>query len=237
MPNPYPKDGFTIKQWAEEDRPREKMQSRGKKALSDAELLAILLRSGSQHETALSLAQRLLHAVQGDLNALNQLSWREMIKLVPGKGLGPTKALSILAALELGNRRHTQKKADRIYVKDSHAAYRILAPHLQDLKVEECWVLYLNSAHYLIAKECMSTGGINGTVVDPRVIFKKALEYQAVSIVVAHNHPSGQLQPSKADEHLTKKLRKSGDMLDIQLHDHLIIGGDGYYSFLSQGKL
>jgi DNA repair protein RadC len=231
MSNAYPKEPFSIKHWAEEDRPREKFIIKGKKALSDAELLAILLRSGSRYESALSLAQRLLHAVGGDLETLARLSPNEVVKLIPGRGLGPTKSLCVLAALELANRRQEQLPNAKPQILHSRDAYREIAPFIQDLDHEEFWVLYLNAASSVIARERISQGGINSTVVDLRLIFKKAVEWQAVSIVAAHNHPSGQLRPSQHDLDLTKKMSRSGELLGIELLDHLIISQGGFYSF------
>ncbi len=223
---------LNIKSWAEEDRPREKLLAKGSASLSDAELLAILLRSGSRDETAVGLAQRVLLDSGNDLN---QLGRQPLSALTKFKGLGETKALTILAALELGRRRQLSDVKERPVLRSSLDAYNAISGILADLPYEEFWVLMINRGSRMIGRECISTGGVSGTVVDAKIVFKRALDSMATSIVLCHNHPSGNLQPSKADIQLTRKLKKAGKVLDIAVLDHLIIGVSGYYSFADEG--
>lgn len=223
---------LNIKSWAEEDRPREKLLTKGSASLSDAELLAILLRSGSRDETAVGLAQRVL--LDSD-NDLNQLGRQPLSALTKFKGLGETKALTILAALELGRRRQLSDVKERPVLRSSLDAYNAISGILADLPHEEFWVLMINRGCRMIGRERVSTGGVSGTVVDAKIVFKRALDSLATSIVLCHNHPSGNLRPSEADIQLTKKLKKAGEVLDIAVLDHLIIGASGYYSFADEG--
>ncbi len=230
----YQMPKLNIKAWAEEDRPREKLLSKGAQSLSNAELLAILLRSGSREETAVGLAQRVLHACD---NNLNELGRQALSALTRFKGLGETKALTILAALELGRRRQLTDAKDRLLIKSSKDSYDAISPIIADLPHEEFWILLLNRANRVISRERVSVGGVTGTVVDARIVFKRALDMLACSIVLCHNHPSGNLSPSRADIDLTKKMKAAGKTLDIQVVDHLIVSDKGYYSFMDEGIL
>lgn len=224
----------SIKCWAEEDRPREKLLSGGARGLSDSELLAILLRSGSSQETVLGLARRILDATGNDLGELGRLSLAELCRF---KGVGEAKAVTLLAALELGRRRQLSKIREKPQVTDSEVAYEAIAPMLLDLAHEEFWLLLLNRANRIIGRTMVSQGGTAGTVVDPKMVFRKALDGGASAIILCHNHPSGTLSPSTADIVLTKKLRAAGQVLEITVLDHLIVTGRGYYSFLDHGRI
>lgn len=231
--NPY-QYNLSIKAWAEEDRPREKLRSKGKQSLSDAELLAILLGSGSRSESAVGLAKRILSGVDNSLNDLGKCSLAELMKY---KGIGEAKAITIAAALELGRRRQLSQVRDRPQIRSSRDAFRAIAPLLVDLPHEEFWILLLNRANRVIGRDQISLGGVTGTVVDAKVLFRKAIDGLACSIILCHNHPSGNLQPSQADIDLTKKLTQAGATLDILVLDHLIITEKGYYSFADEGHL
>ena len=230
----YAKNNFSIKSWAEEDRPREKMQLKGKHSLSDAELLAILMGSGNREESAVELGKKILHSVDGDLNQLGKKSIKELMVF---KGVGEAKAISIIAALELGRRRQLTDIKTRPQIKSSRTAYDLLAPLLVDLPHEEFWILLLNRGNKVLAREQVSIGGVTGTVVDAKIIFKKALEGNATSLILCHNHPSGTLRPSQADIDITKKLKSAGETLEIKVLDHLIISELGYYSFADEGMM
>ncbi len=230
----YPPLNLSIKQWAEADRPREKLLLRGKQALTEAELLAILLGSGSREETAVSLAKRILG---GSSNNLYELGKRTVAELIRFKGVGKAKALSLVAALELGRRRQLAQAEVRPQIRSSRDAYNVIAPLLADLAHEEFWILLLNRANRVVGRQQISQGGVTGTVVDAKVIFRKAIEGLACSIILCHNHPSGNLQPSQADTELTRKLAQAGKLLDIVVLDHLIISEAGYYSFADEGEL
>jgi len=223
-----------ISAWAEEDRPREKMLLKGRQTLSDAELLAILLGSGSVGESAVSLARRLLLAVENNLHELGKRSIHDLQRF---KGVGEAKAIAIAAALELGRRRQLSDLRERPRITSSRDAYQAVAPLLTDLSHEEFWLLLLNKANELMARERLSTGGMSGTVVDIKMVFKSALDARASGIIAVHNHPSGNLQPSIADQELTRRLRRAGEMLDLPLLDHLIVSERGYYSFADEGAL
>lgn len=225
---------LSIKSWAEEDRPREKLMMKGRSVLSDAELMAILLGSGSKNESAVSLAQKILASASNHLHELGSYSIKDLTRF---KGIGEAKAITLIAALELGRRRQATEVSQKLQIKSSEDAYQIFKPHLSDLKIEEFWVLYLNRANKVIRKQKISSGGMTGTVVDTRVVFKEALDHHATCIVLCHNHPSGQLKPSQADIDLTRKLCQSGKIMDIQVVDHLIIGDAGYFSFADEGIL
>ncbi len=230
----YNATGWTIKAWAEADRPREKLLNKGRKALSDAELLAILIGSGSRNETAVALSQRILKSVN---NNLHELGKKNISDLTQFKGIGEAKAITIAAATELGRRRQLANAAERPQIKGSRDAYNILAPILIDLPHEEFWIVLLNRSNRVIGKECISSGGVAGTVVDAKIIFKKALAGLASSIILFHNHPSGNLRPSQADLDITKKLKKAGEVMDISVLDHLIVSEKGYFSFVDEGVL
>ena len=232
--NTYQKNAMTIKSWAEEDRPREKMLQKGKNNLSDAELLAILISSGNREETAVGLAQRILKSTDQNLNQLGKQSISDLMQF---KGIGQAKAITIAAALEIGRRRQLSLLKDRPQMRSSRDAYNLIASILQDLQKEEFWILLLNRSNRFIGRVCISTGGVSGTVVDAKVIFKKAIESLASSVILCHNHPSGNLRPSQADIDITRKLKRAGESLDIAVLDHLIIADSGYYSFADEGKL
>ena len=221
--------------WATEDRPREKMLSRGRKSLSDAELLAILLGSGNNNENALELSRRILAYFDDDFEKLNDASLSALVRQF--KGIGEAKAVSIAAAMEIGVRRKYNKTAELSQISSSRDAHRIFAPHLIDIQHEEFWYLLLNRANKVTKKEQLSKGGVAGTVVDPKLIFKKALEVQASGIILAHNHPSGNLKPSTQDINLTEQLRSAARLLDMTILDHLIIAEDSYFSFADEGML
>lgn len=223
-----------IRDWSVDDQPRERMLAHGPKALTDAELVAILLRSGSMELNALDVAKVLLNDSGNDLN---RLAGRTPAELMRHKGVGITKAVTIVAALELGMRRRERAMPERARVHTSRIAYEELRPHIADLPHEEFWVLLLDRGLRLIGKQKVSSGGIHGTVADPKLIFRHALERGASCIVVAHNHPSGQLRPSEEDIRLTRKLVEGGRMLDILVQDHVIVTAEGYYSFADQGQM
>ncbi len=223
-----------IKSWAEEDRPREKLLGKGRHVLSEAELIAILIGSGSRKETAVELSKRILASVNNNLNELGKLSVQELMQF---KGIGEAKAVSIGAALELGRRRKETEVVKRDRIITSKDVYEIMKPALLDLPHEEFWLLLLNRASDVIRKELISRGGVAGTVVDNKIIFKTAVQYYASSIIICHNHPSGNLRPSEADLKITKNIKEAGRILEIPLSDHLIITDAGYYSFADEGIL
>lgn len=229
----YNSEKLAITAWAEEDRPREKLLHKGKHALSDAELLAILLGSGSREETAVGLAQRILNSVQNNLHELGKCSLAEFQRF---KGVGEAKAITIAAAAELGRRRQMTPVKDKPQIRSSSDGYKAIAPILIDLSHEEFWILLMNRSNYVIGRELVSSGGVSGTVVDAKMVFRKALEKSGTtSIILCHNHPSGNLKPSNADIILTKKLKKAGEFLDMIVFDHLIVSERGYFSFADEG--
>ena len=230
----YTTDHLTIKAWAEEDRPREKLLLKGKKNLSDAELLAIIIGSGSRDETALGLSQRMLAKYDSNLNELGRQNISELMKF---KGIGEAKAIGISAALELGHRRQLSNLKDRPKITSSRDAFNAIAPLIVDLPHEEFWILLLNRSNIVIGRERISTGGVAGTVVDAKLIFKTALQSLAPAIILCHNHPSGNLRPSQADIDITGKLKKGGESIDVTVLDHLIVSERGYYSFADEGVL
>jgi DNA repair protein RadC len=225
---------FSIKSWAEEDRPREKLLQKGRAALSDAELMAILLGSGTARLSAVDVAKLILNAVQNDLNELARLSVKELMR---HKGIGEAKAITIVAALELGRRRKESAAAQRTTITCSADIYNLVRSNLQDLPHEEFWVVLLNRANVVMRKLPISVGGVAGTVADPKLIFKHALEQLASSVILVHNHPSGNRQPSAADIALTRKVKEAGKFLDLPVLDHLIYTDLGYYSFADEGIL
>jgi len=225
---------LTIKTWAEEDRPREKLSLKGKNTLSDAELIAILIGSGNKKDSAVELSKKILAAINNDLNKLGKLSISDLTQF---SGIGPAKAISIIAALELGRRRKKSEIEKRPLIKSSEGAYHVIADVLSDLPHEEFWVLYLNRKNEVIKKENISKGGISGTIADSKIIFKVAIEQLASAIIICHNHPSGNLKPSAADLSLTKKLKEIGVMLDTPVLDHLIIGEKDYFSFADENLM
>jgi DNA repair protein RadC len=230
---PY-QDKISIKSWAEEDRPREKLSTQGRRALSDAELIAILIGSGSSTESAVELSKRILHYYDNDLNKLAKASIAELSNF---RGIGEAKAISIIAALEIGRRRNeTEIKAIETII-SSRDGYNLMRRHLVDLNHEEFWIILLGRASKVLGKELISKGGLSGTVADPKVIFHVAIQHQASGIILVHNHPSGNLKPSHQDISLTKNLAAAGKMLDIQIFDHLIITDNAYFSFGDEGLL
>jgi len=225
---------ISIKAWAEADRPREKLLLKGKQNLTDAELIAILMGSGSRELSAVGLAQLVLQSKNHNLNELGKSTVLDLEKF---KGIGEAKAITIIAALELGRRRQLSDLREKPQIRSSQDAYREMAPLIQDLPHEEFWVLLLNRANRILGREKISSGGVSGTMVDAKLIFNKALEKRASSVMLFHNHPSGGLTPSQADISLTNKLKEAGKFLDTQVLDHLIISDRGYYSFADEGKL
>lgn len=219
---------ISIKLLAEDDRPREKLATLGRHSLSDAELVAIILGSGSRTETAIQLAQRMLSEHKNNINELAKLSIGELKKF---KGVGDVKAITVSAAFELGRRRNDSESLERIKITSSLVAYQIFQKRLCDLQHEEFWMLILNRANQVIKEENLSKGGISGTVVDVRLICKSAIENNASGIVIAHNHPSGQILASEQDKNITKKLKEALKTFEISLLDHLIIGDQKYFSF------
>ena len=225
---------LTIKSWALDDRPREKLIAKGKNALSDAELIAILIGSGTRDESAVGLSKRILEYTENNLNRLAKLSLNELMKF---KGIGEAKAISIVTALEFGKRRQYEERNAISKIKSSLDVSKIMQPLIGDLQHEEFWVLYLNNSNKVLAKRQLSKGGFTATVVDIRLLYKEALKLSAIGIVVCHNHPSGKLEPSTSDIELTKKIKKAGVTLDIKLLDHLIITEKSYFSFADKGIL
>jgi DNA repair protein RadC len=224
----------TIQSWAEEDRPREKLMLKGKAALSEAELIAILINSGTVDLTAVDVAKIILKSVDNNLNELAKLSIKDLSKF---RGIGEAKAISIVAALELGRRRKEQDWPQRARVTCSRDAYNEMIPHLIDKPHEEFWILLMNRANEILRPVQISSGGISGTVADTRIIFKQAIEHLASSMILLHNHPSGNLLPSQADKDLTRKLKEAGRLLEIPILDHLIFTDKAYFSFADEGIL
>lgn len=223
-----------ILSWAEEDRPREKLLLKGRSTLSDAELVAILIGSGSQELSAVELSKKILAHVNHDLNSLAKLSVKDLTQF---KGIGEAKAISIVSALELGRRRKNSETLRKPKITCSKDAYEVIAPELLDQPLEQFWVIMLTRNNHVIIKRCISQGGVSGTVADPKVIFKRAIEDLASGIILVHNHPSGNLKPSHADIKLTQKLVESGKMLEIPILDHIIFTDNGYYSFADEVQL
>ncbi|GHB76150.1 RadC family protein [Persicitalea jodogahamensis] len=230
--NPY--NPRKILSWAEEDRPREKLMQRGKAALTDAELLAILIGMGTVDYSAVDVGKMVLDAAKGNLNELAKLSLKDLMKV---KGIGEAKAITIMAALELGRRRKESEVLRQRRITSAKDAYDEIRPYLLDKPHEEFWILLLNRANEVLRPVQISSGGVAGTVADPKLIFKHALEQLASSIILFHNHPSGNLTPSQADKDLTRKLKEAGRMLDLPVLDHLIFTDGGYYSFADEGIL
>lgn len=228
------KEYVPIHEWAEDDRPREKLLFKGKHSLSDAELIAILMGSGSKNESAVDLAKRILKASKDNLIELSKLSVKDLIKF---KGVGEAKAISIIAALELGKRRRREGALDRKKISSSIDVFEYFSGILSDSNYESFYILMLNRANKVIREIQISEGGLSGTVADPKKIFKLALEQNASAIILCHNHPSGNIKPSDADIKLTHKLRNAGEMLDLPVIDHIILGEENYYSFADEGKL
>ena len=225
---------FSIKNWSQDDQPREKLLYKGKAALSDAELVAILIGSGNREESAVALCKRILASTDNNLGELGKLTIKQLINF---KGIGEAKAISIIAALELGRRRRGSEALERKKITSSASVFELMQPEIGELPHEEFWIIYLNNSNKVIQKNQLSKGGITGTLVDIRLALKIALEVGAVSIVLAHNHPSGTLKPSSADKSLTQKLKTAAESLDIKILDHLIITESAYFSFADEGVL
>jgi DNA repair protein RadC len=225
---------LNLKSLAQDDRPREKLVAHGRQSLSDAELLAIILGSGNKTETAVQLAQRMLHQNKNNINEVAKLSLNDLKKF---KGIGIVKAINIAASFELGRRKSDLDSLERIKITSSKTAYQLFQKRLSDLPHEEFWLLILNRANQVIKEEFISKGGISGTIVDVRLICKSAIENNASGIIIAHNHPSGQIIPSKQDKEITIKLKSALILFDVSLLDHLIIGDLNYFSFADENLL
>ncbi len=227
-------DKLNINQWAEEDRPREKMMKKGAEALSDAELLAILIGSGNTEESAVALMQRVMAACDNDLNRLGKWEVHDFSRF---KGLGPAKSVTVMAALELGKRRKLQERTERPTIQTSGDVYELFHPLLCDLPTEELWILLLNPSNKIIDKVRISRGGINQTCADVRIILREALVQRATRLMLIHNHPSGNPMPGNEDRRLTEHLRQAAETMDMHLLDHIIITDGRYYSFCDEGLL
>lgn len=225
---------YSIKDWADDDKPREKLLNKGKQALSDAELLAILIGSGSRNESAVDLCKRIL---QHNENHLHKLQKQSVQQLTQFKGIGEAKAITIVAALELANRIKTSENQELKRITGSQDVFQLMQPIIGDLPHEEFWVLCLNNSNKVIHKFQLSKGGLTSTIVDLRMLFKTALEHLATAIILLHNHPSGQLSPSRADAQITQKIKQAGEHIEIKLLDHVIITKNNYYSFADEGNL
>ena len=228
------KSSTSIKNWAIDDRPREKLLAKGKESLSDSELLAILISTGSKNKSAVELAKEVLSLGKNNLNELGKISLTELMTI---KGIGEAKAITLAAALELGRRRQATSFLNKTFVKSSNELAEFLKAKLKDYAYEIFAVVYLNKSNKINHFEIISKGGMTSTVVDPRILFRKAFDVEATSIVLCHNHPSGSLKPSRQDEELTQKLKEAGKYLDIQVIDHLIVSDEGYFSFADEGLM
>lgn len=227
-------NSLSIKNWADDDKPREKLLQKGRLALSDAELIAILIGSGSKKESAVELSKRILSSAGNNLNELGRLSIKQLMGF---KGIGEAKAITIAAALEFGRRRRGEDVQKVTKITGSKDAFELLQPLMGELPHEEFWILYLNNSNKVLHKEQLSKGGMTGTLVDVRLVMKHALEHGAVGLILAHNHPSGTLKPSRSDKEITKKLKTASGALDIKTLDHLIIAQNSYFSFADDGIL
>jgi DNA repair protein RadC len=228
------KEKLTIKNWAEDDRPREKLIAKGSAALSDAELLAIIIGSGNKTDTAVDLAKKILLAADNSFYKLGQMSLKQ---LQSRKGIGPARAVSIAAVLEIARRRSEAEPENRQVIRGSNDVVAVFEPLVSDIAHEEFWVLFLNTANRILTKSRFSSGGMNATIVDVRMIMKAALEHSATALIICHNHPSGVVNPSEEDKKLTVKIFEAGKLLDIKLLDHIIIAGKKSYSFTDEGIL
>ncbi|MDT0622416.1 RadC family protein [Croceitalea vernalis] len=222
---------FSIKNWADDDKPREKLAKKGRSTLSDAELIAILISSGNREESAVQLSKRILASVNNSLNDLGKLSIPQLMKF---KGIGEAKAITIAAALEIGRRRRIDTEEVINKITSSANVFDLLQPIIGELPHEEFWIIYLNNSNKVLHKEQLSKGGITGTLVDVRLVLKQALEQNAVGLILAHNHPSGTLKPSTADKQITHKLKVAAEAIDIKVLDHLIITQKAYFSFADE---
>ena len=227
-------NSFSIKNWSQDDQPREKLRDKGKSVLSDAELVAILIGSGSREESAVDLCKRILASVDNNLNALGKLSIKQLMEF---KGIGEAKAITITAAMELGRRRRLEDAVQLDKITSSRSVFDLMQPIIGELPHEEFWILYLNNSNKVIQKNQLSKGGITGTLVDVRLVLKSALEVGATALILCHNHPSGTLKPSQADKDVTHKLKTAAQSLDIKVLDHLIITENTYFSFADESIL
>ena len=225
---------LTIKDWAVEDRPREKLLQKGVQSLSDAEIIALLIGSGTKNESAVDLSKKVLKYADNNLNALGKLGIAELTKL---KGIGEAKAITILAALELGRRRKISEIIEKQKITQSKDIFELFQPILGDLPHEEFWVLFLNRSNRIIERSKISQGGVAGTVIDIKIILKQAIEKLASSIILCHNHPSGNKMPSGADDSITEKLKKGAELVDLKVLDHIIIADVDYYSYADEGRI
>ncbi len=225
---------FSIKNWSQDDQPREKLLNKGKSALSDAELIAILIGSGNREESAVALSKRILASVDNNLSELGKLSIKQLMGF---KGIGEAKAITIAAAMELGRRRRGEDALHKNKITSSASVFEMMQPLIGELQHEEFWIIYLNNSNKVIQKSLLSKGGITGTFVDVRLVLKSALEVSATGLILAHNHPSGTLKPSEADKDLTHKLKAAAESLDIKVLDHLIITEKAYFSFADETLL
>lgn len=228
------RSSFTIKNWSESDRPREKLLQKGRASLTDAELLAILIGSGTRNESAVDLCKKILSGAENSLCELGKLSINQLKEF---KGIGEAKAVTIVAALELGRRRRFEEALDKKKISSSSSVFELMQPVIGELPHEEFHIIYLNNSNKVVDQLLLSKGGITGTLVDVRLALKKAIEVGATSIILAHNHPSGNLNPSAADKQLTQKLKIAGESLDIKVLDHIIVTEKSYYSFADEGLL
>ena len=225
---------FSIKNWSQDDQPREKLLYKGKAALSDAELVAILIGSGNREESAVDLCKRILSSTDNNLSALGKLSVKQLTAF---KGIGEAKAITIIAALELGRRRRGEEALEKKKITSSKSVFELMQPVIGELEHEEFWIIYMNNSNKVIQKNQLSKGGITGTLVDVRLVLKSALEVGATGLILAHNHPSGTLKPSEADKQITQKLKHAAQSLDIKVLDHLIITEKAYFSFADESLL
>ncbi len=225
---------ITIKSWAEEDRPREKLAALGRRSLSDAELIAILIGSGNREETAVELSKRILHSLDNDLEKLGRLSVNDLSKF---KGIGEAKAITIIAALELGRRRRDSESQKLTRITGSRDIFTLMRRYYADLNHEEFWIILLSRSNNVLSQHLISKGGQSGTIADPKIIFQTALENHASSLILSHNHPSGNLKPSQADINLTRKLCGAGNLLDLPVLDHIIFANEAFYSFADEGMI
>jgi len=225
---------FSIKNWSQDDQPREKLLYKGKATLSDAELLAILIGSGNREESAVALCKRIFASVDNNLSELGKLSISQLMEF---KGIGEAKAITIAAALELGRRRRGEEALEKKKISSSNSVFELMQPIIGELEHEEFWIIFLNNSNKVIHKKQLSKGGITGTLVDVRLVLKSALEVGATGLILAHNHPSGTLKPSEADKQLTNKLKTASESLDIKVLDHLIITEKAYFSFADENLL
>lgn len=230
----YSSTSIPISKWAEDDQPRQKLLSKGLSALSNSELLAILISTGNKEKSALELAKEVLRVANYNLNELGKLSLHDLQRI---KGIGQAKATLISAALEIGRRRETCEPLEKVCVRNSTDIANYLKVQLKDLAIEVFGIIYLNRANKVKHFEVISQGGITGTVADPRVILKKAVEHDATSLILSHNHPSGNLKPSIADEQITQKIKLAASYFDIQILDHIIVSEDGFFSFADEGLM